>query len=881
MGEPRHVSTRKVILSSILVFGLLVVFATAPAAAGAPQDEPPMDEPAVDEAKDDGDEGQQEEQDDEGEEGSEPAAEEAVEAPPGFGEEITVTGTRVPGRSALETPSPVDFIGSAAFESTGAVETGKVLQLLAPSFNFSTTTISDGTDIIRPATLRALGPDQVLVLINGKRRHQQALVNVQQTVARGSAGYDVNSIPISAIDHIEVLRDGAAAQYGSDAIAGVINVILKGSTGRTDVTLDLGQTYESDGEVTMGGVNSGWKLGDGGFLNLTAEYRDRGETNRAGADTLRVDPPRVTQRIGDPDAKDAFLWLNAELPAGPGSFYAFAGYSNREGNSSGFFRSAGDGRTIPDIYPNGFLPTIITEPTDTSLVAGYRGRLANEWTYDLSVNWGRNEFAFREENTANVTYFYEPVDPADPNGPIFGSTPLAADTGTLEFEQLSLNADFAGVVDWGVGAGPLFVAVGAEWRQDAYQIEPGDEVSYEYGRSDDRSIPIFDQTGAIAQPGTQGFPGWSPREAVDEDRDNVAVYLDFESSLSDRFLAGAAVRFEDYSDFGSTVTGKLSGRYEFSDAFSLRGTVSTGFRAPGVQQLFYSQRSTNLNAAGVLTDTLTARQDSDIARALGIPPLDEETSQNYSLGIVARPADNFRFTVDVYRIDIEDRIIFSSNLQPEDPAGCGAPVDPSLCPIRAILDPIGVGQVLLFTNAIDTQTDGLDVVLLYDWRIGTGALLAFEGAFHFNDVEVTARKSSSSILPPEVLFDSAQVTLIEEGQPGEHYTLSGTLYSGPWTANLRFNYFGSVAGEGFTPGFKQTWDGQWLTDVSIGYRFSDDLSFTVGGLNVFDEYPDEWDAVDAFPFPQLGFTYGWETLPFGINGGYYFARFNYRFDHGG
>jgi len=865
MSQSPRTVVHTTIWSTIFLLTCALVCAAAPAVARAQDDEPEAMEAA-----------QQPMDENEGEAGEEAEG----EAETGFGEEITVTGTRVQGRSALETPSPVDYISSAAIESVGAVETGKVLQLLAPSFNFSTTYISDGTDIIRPATLRALGPDQVLVLIDGKRRHQQALVNVQQTIARGSAGYDVNSIPISAIDHIEVLRDGAAAQYGSDAIAGVINVILKNTTGRTDATLDFGETYEGDGQVVMGGVNSGWKIGDGGFFNLTAEYRDRGETNRAGADSLRVNPPQVTQRIGDPDAKDAYLWMNAELPAGPGSFYAFGGYSNREGNSSGFFRSAGDGRTIPDVYPDGFLPTIITEPTDSSLVAGYRGQFENDWTYDFSVNWGRNEFKFREENTANVTYFYEPVDPNDPMGEVFGTTPLSADTGTLEFEQLSVNADFTGVVDWGVGAGPLFVAAGLEWRQDAYTIEPGDEVSYEYGRTNDRSIPIFDQTGAIAQPGTQGFPGWSPQEAVDEDRDNVAVYLDLESSLSDAFLAGLAVRFEDYSDFGSTVTGKLSGRYEFSDAFSLRGTLSTGFRAPGVQQLFYSQRSTNLNAAGVLTDTLTARQDSDVARALGIAPLDEETSTSYSLGIVARPADNFRFTVDLYRIDIDDRIIFSSNLQPEG-GDCGMPFDPSLCPIRAILDPIGVGQVLLFTNAIDTQTDGLDVVMLYDWRLGSEALLSLEGALHFNDVEVTARRSSSSILPPDVLFDSAQVTLIEEGQPGEHYTLSGTLFSGPWTANLRFNYFGSVAGEGFTPGFKQTWSGEWLTDLSLGYRFTDDLTFTIGGLNIFDEYPDEWDTVNAFPFPQLGFTYGWETLPFGINGGYYFARFNYSFDHGG
>jgi iron complex outermembrane receptor protein len=796
-----------------------------------------------------------------------------------FEEEITVTGTRVEGRSATETPAPVDYIDNETIQSTGATETGKILQLLAPSFNFSTTTISDGTDIIRPATLRALGPDQVLVLVNGKRRHQQALLNVQQTIARGSAGYDINAIPASAIDHIEVLRDGAAAQYGSDAIAGVINIILKDQTGGTDLTLDLGQTYEGDGDVFLTSFNSGFSLRENGFANLTFEYRDRGETNRAGVDTLRVNPPRVTQRIGDADSEEIAVWLNAELPTAAGELYAFGGWTNRQGNSSGFFRSAGDGRTIPALYPNGFLPTLITEPTDTSLVVGYRGSLVGTWGYDLSANYGTSEFKFREENTANVSYWYEPLDPANPTGPRFGESATEADTGTLLLDQTSVTFDVAGNVAWDLGEGPLHVATGIEWRNDGYEIEPGDEISYEYGRSNNRNIPILDQTGSIAQPGTQGFPGWSPREAVNEDRDNLAVYLDLESNLTSRFLAGAAVRFEDYSDFGSTVTGKLSGRFDFNDAWALRGTISNGFRAPGVQQAFYSQRSTNLNAAGVLTDTLTARQNSDVTRAFGIPALKEETSVNYSVGLVATPTTRFRLTVDVYRIDIEDRIVFSSNIQPEDAAACGTPFNPARCPIRAILDPLGVGQVLFFTNAIDTETTGADIVALYDHPLAGESLLRFEGAFHFNDTEVADRRSSSSILPAEVLFDQAQVTLVEEGQPGEHFVLSGTYYRGPWTTNLRFNYFGEVAGEGFTPGFKQTWGAKWLTDLSVGYAITDSLKLTVGGLNIFDEYPDEWDSVRAFPFPQLGFVYGWETLPFGINGGYYFARLNYRFDH--
>jgi iron complex outermembrane receptor protein len=809
---------------------------------------------------------------------------------------ITVTGTRVAARTAIETAAPVDILDSQTLQSTGASETGKILQLVAPSVNFSTTFISDGTDMVRPATLRALGPDQTLLLVNGKRRHQTALIHVQQTVARGTAGYDVNTIPASAIERVEVLRDGAAAQYGSDAIAGVINFILKRRTG-TEITFEAGQHYDENpelplgaspdargghGPLFLGAINTGWGFGRGAFVNFTAEYRDRGETNRAVADTLRVNPPRVIQRIGDAKASDVATFVNAEFPVGTrgGAVYAFGGYSYRKGNSSGFFRSKEDGRTVPDFYPNGFLPTIVTRPIDASGAGGYRRVFANnQWRYDASANFGLSEFSFREENTVNVSYFYEPINRNNPIGARFRDSPRAADTGTLQYDQVGLNLDFTGTVDWRRASGPLNVATGAEWRREGYMIEPGEEVSYEYGRNNDRSISILNQNGGISLPGTQGFPGFDPSTAVDENRNNSAVYLDVESQVTRQLLAAGAVRYEHYSDFGGTFTGKASGRFNFTDQFAVRGTASTGFRAPGVQQKFFSLRSTNLNAAGVLTDTLTARQDSAVTRDFGISPLKEETSRNYSGGIVVTPTDTFRVTVDLYRIDIDDRIVFSSNVQPEAPTACGVPFSPTRCPITVILDRYvpGGGQVQFFTNAIDTRTKGFDIVALYDWALRRNSTLLLEGSLHFNDTNVRARKSSSAILPPEVLFDQAQVTLVEEGQPGEHFVLSGTYLRGFWRANVRANYFGKVAGEGFTPGFKQVWGGKWLTDVLVTVPLQRDrLSLTIGALNVFNVYPDEWDPVRAFPFPQLGFRYGWETMPFGINGGHYFARLNVR-----
>ncbi|CAN5334834.1 TonB-dependent receptor [soil metagenome] len=789
--------------------------------------------------------------------------------------DVITLGTRVSGRTVTESIAPVEIIDNEAIRSTGATETGKVLQLLAPSFNFSSTTISDGTDIIRPATLRGLGPDQVLVLVNGKRRHQQALVNVQQTVGRGSAGTDINAIPLSAIDHIEVLRDGAAAQYGSDALAGVINIVLKDRDQGTQLGFETGQYYEGDGETLVGSINQGLGFGADGYANLTLEYRDRGETNRAGPDLLRVDPPRVTQRIGDAESENLSFWLNGGLPLGNGELYAFGGVSRRDGDSAGFFRSAGDGRTVPALYPNGFLPNILTEVDDESLAVGYRAALPNGWTWDLSANRGLSEFRFMERNSVNVSWWFEP----DGMGGIFAESPTAADTGTLRFEQSTVNLDLFGEVDWNVGPGPLFVGLGAEYRDEGYQIIQGDPVSFTYGRTNDQSIVILNQNGEIAAPGIQGFPGFTPGTEVDADRESYALYVDAESEIFNRFELGAALRFEDYTDFGNTLTGKLSGRYDFEQPFALRGTVSTGFRAPSVQQQFYSQVSTNLNAAGVLTDTLTARQGSAVTRAFGIQPLEEETSTSYSIGFVTEPIEDLKITLDVYRIDIDDRIIFSSNIQPEP--GSDTCTDPAICPIAVLLRPFNVGQVLFFTNAIDTQTTGLDIVGEYLWDLPNDSEFILNGILHFNDTEVKTRRSQSPILSPEQLFDAAQVTLVEEGQPQEHFVLSGTYNRGRWSTTVRANYFGEVAGQGFTPGIKQTWDAQTLVDLAVTYDISDALSLTVGGNNIFDTFPDKWDDMGdpgTVPFPDLGFTYCWETCPFGMNGGYYFARLNWMLD---
>ena len=774
-----------------------------------------------------------------------------------------VVDSRGAARPARDTAVPVGLVGAKDLASTGTMELGKALQELDPSFNFSTTFISDGTDIIRPATLRGLGPDQLLVLVNGKRRHQQALVNVQQTVGRGSAGTDINAIPMSAIDHIEVLRDGAAAQYGSDAIAGVINIVLKEGAGKGAASVSAGTTAEGDGDTYGASAYRGFALGaDGGFFSLALEGRRRGETNRAGFDTLRVNPPRVTQRIGDSLARDAYLWTNAVLPVGHGGeLYLFGGASRRTGDAAGFFRPREDARNVPAVYPNGFLPNIRTEVRDASLAFGYRADLGGDWKFDASFNHGRSELVFNERNSINVSYWYEPSCPCD----ITRESPREAYTGTLGFQQSTFNFDVKGPVR--LLGQQIFVGAGFEYRRDSYRIEAGEPVSYQYGRTNNPAIVIRDQHGGSAQAGIQGFPGYTPATQVYAGRHNTAFYIDAEHKWSEQLTLGSAVRRERYSDFGNTTTGKLTARFDPIRAFGLRASASTGFRAPSVQQKFYSSVSTSLNNAGVLAETLTARQGSAVTRAFGIAPLKDETSRSASIGMVLRPVSNFSVTADLYRTDIDDRIVFSSTIAPE----AGA------CPIRAILDPLRVGQAQFFTNAIDTRTVGLDVVAEHTTRNLAAGTLKLSGQLGLNRTQVKARRSSSPVLNGAQLFDDAQVTLIERGQPRQHHGVAADYARGAWGANLRANFYGEVQGQGFSAPFVQTWEAKWLIDLALRYRFTRSLSLSAGVDNAFDRYPTRWDTTRAAPFPQMGFTHCWETCPFGMNGRTMYARAEYAF----
>lgn len=783
-------------------------------------------------------------------------------------ERIVTLGSRVNGRTATESASPVDIISGEQLVSTGASELGKALQMSAPSFNFSTTTISDGSDIIRPATLRGLGPDQVLVLVNGKRRHQQALVNVQETIGKGSAGYDINAIPISAVARVEILRDGAAAQYGSDAIAGVINITLKSGDGGS-LSAEVGQTYEGDGENNQVGFNIGTSSSSG-FVNLTLEYRDRGMTNRASPATLEATggqligdwldengDPVVRLHVGDADSENYYAWLNAGYSLNSTTeLYAFGGLSTRDGGSAGFFRGRGHPRTIEALYPDGFLPQLKTEADDQSIAIGVRGDLPNAWMWDASVVHGMNEFRFNSANSANVSWYYEP----DGNGGIYGETPTEAFDGELIFEQTTFNLDFNGTVD--VGNELLYLATGLEYRTDGYTINPGDPVSWAYGRTNDPSIEILTPSGAPAEAGIQGFPGFSPGQAVDAERDSYGVYVDAEYYVTPEFLMAGALRYEDYDIAGDNISGKLSMRYDIDADFSVRGTLATGFRAPGVQQIYYSQVLTNI-VNGTLVQTGTVSNDDDVARQFGINELEEETSESVSLGLIKRWDSGFDLTLDFYQINIDDRIVISEPLT----ASIGSD-------FADILAANNLGAAQFFTNSVDTKTTGLDIIGSYPTKLWQGDL-NLTAAVSLMNTSVERVNSVSSLIPAEEIFNETQVLRIEEGQPNEKATFSGQWQRNDWTVNAALNYFGSVEGQAFT-GVRHEWGAKWLMDLSVGYDISRDLSVMVGANNVFDTYPDEWGDA-GIPFSQAGFKYGWETLPFGINGGYYYMRFNYSF----
>ena len=780
-----------------------------------------------------------------------------------------VIGTRSHDRTVLNSPVPVDVLTPTEIRQTGQVETSQIIQLLAPSFNFPRPTVADGTDHIRPSTLRGLGPDQVLVLVNGKRRHTSSLVNVNGTIGRGSTGVDLNAIPASAIERIEILRDGAAAQYGSDAIAGVINIILK-SDESTDLEYEVGSNDTklkglagdnklNDGDVSAVSANTGKLFSGNGFLHVTGQYENRGSTNRSLPDKraqyfagdprnaiIAVDG-QLHFRQGDAHANDVAFFGNSAFPAfaNGAQIYAFGGISHREGQGAGNWRMPSNNNTVRAIYPDGFLPLINSTIGDYSGTLGIKGE-GKGWTYDLSSVYGHNRFDFDVTNSDNPT--------------LGTASPTSFYSGSLKFGEATANLDLTRAFAIGRLAAPLNVAIGAEARRDTYGIIAGEPDSYRDG-----GVKVLDGPNAGAQPtpGAQVFPGFQPGDAGDHSRTNYAGYVDFEASPIRKLLFGLAGRTEHYSDFGSATIGKVSGRFELFPGYAIRGAFNSGFRAPSLGQEFFSSTATNfLNIGGTLTavEVRTLPVTSGPAKALGAKPLKAERSENASVGLALQPLSNLSLTSDYYHIIIRNRIVFSGNFT-------GA----AMTNFLASQGFPGVGSARYFTNAIDTRTNGLDIVTRYALDFGTRGITGFTGGYNHTVTVVTHVDSTPPALATQnaVLFDRLERSRIEEGQP--HTTVSLTLDHTirRFNATLHTTRFGQVGSRGATnPALDQRYKARWITDANVTLPLARQVAATFGVNNIADVYPSENIPANnnSGIFPYSGIS------PFGFNGRFMYVR---------
>ena len=818
-------------------------------------------------------------------------------------EAVTTLGSRGQQRTVIDAPAPIDVLSSAEIKATGRTETAQMIQAVAPSFNFPRTSIGDGTDHVRPATLRSLAPDQTLVLINGKRRHNSALVNVNGFVGRGSAPVDLNAIPSGMIERIEILRDGAAAQYGSDAIAGVINIVLKqGGGGEARTT--LGQTFTTynrpdnltpwpiqvgerearDGKVFQQSIDYGWSPSDASFLHVAGEFRDRGRTNRTLPDP-RIQyfpgdpretnpaypvPPdgRMNHLQGDAATHDLQGFWNAGTRVGELDVYSFGGVGTRKGEAAGFWRRANDpsGRRQPAIYPDGFLPLIHSDIIDASGAVGVKGQVSG-WDWDLGTVYGGNQFGFVIKNSMNVSL-----------GP---TSPTEFDAGKLQFKQSTTTLDVSRSFRDGLPV-PLSVAAGAEFRADKYTIVAGEYDSWVNG-----GARVPDQNGnptaTAAPPGAQVFPGFKadsggkPGDAGSHSRNNTALYLDLSSDITPKLLLDVAGRFEHYSDFGNTTTGKFSGRYQIIPGYAIRGAVSTGFRAPSLMQEYFSSTATNF-VAGVPFDIKTFPANTPEAGALGASPLKAEKSRNVGFGVAVEPVQALSITADYYYIEVDDRIVLSNNF-----TGAAA---------VAALNAIGVTGISggrYFTNAIDTRTRGYDVIANYGLTLSPTSALRLSAAYNWNRTRVTRVDTLPANLSGlrSSLFDRVEQSRIEVGNP-ENNLILGAMYTlAKLGVNARTQRYGQVTSLGTAPSnafgpLDQIFSPKWITDVSANYTVGR-ANVSIGADNVFDVYPDrnnnngniatlaaENGGTSNFGiFPYAGIS------PFGFNGRFVYAKLTF------
>jgi len=812
-----------------------------------------------------------------------------------IGEVITIIGSRTP-RSRLETPVPVDIITNDVISESSHSEFNQILNTIAPSFNASHLAITDGTDHIDPADLRGLGPEHVLVLVNGKRLHQSSLVNIYNG---GTVGVDLNAIPTSAIARIEILRDGAASQYGSDAIAGVINIVLKENVDTVDLYTQTGITGSGDGPQFKLGANTGFRLGTRGFINVTGEFFARGKTNRSKAWTGDIFPDITGKEATDAElanrglTRDDFKMDVGQAGALVGTsflnagykldstfdLHAQAGYTFRQGYASGFYRFPNEPTKVDlNVYPNGFLPQINPRLNAWTGTAGIRGK-SGPWEGDLSLTYGGDSFHFFVDNSLNAS---------------LANSPTNFDAGRLNFHQTSANFDGVRRIEQPY-LKALSLVAGAELRRENYSINAGDEASWIDGG-------LTTPDGTHKRPGAEVFPGFRPDDESNNSRVSEAVYAGIESQPTEKTNVDIGARFEHYSDFGSTVTGKVAARLALlktaDNEVALRGSASTGFRAPGLQQMWYSTIATQFildptnDNKPTAVNILISPNRSDVTEAFGVPHLKEETSVNVSGGFTARLLSNLGLSADYYHVKIKDRVVLSGQFDVADPVIGGS--------VHTVLDPFpGVTVAQFFINAVDTSTNGVDIVLDYSYRLPKGAL-KLTAAANFTDTNVDAVKIPQSMLDKFANVDggAAQVSSLfldrygrnrlEDLLPRQKGTLGARWDYAGWSLGARGNFFGpteyhssarSQNADG-TPGDypDESFGAKVTVDVDIGYRIRG-LWISAGANNVFNTFPDEMkheenrDA-DSFLYSPASVPAG---APYGIDGGFYYVRAEYKY----
>jgi iron complex outermembrane receptor protein len=805
--------------------------------------------------------------------------------------EIQIVGSRNSKRTVVNSAVPIDIINvKDVTTQSGKIEINELLQYVAPSFNANKQSGSDGADHVDPASLRGMGPDQTLVLINGKRRHQSSLINLFGTRGRGNTGTDLNAIPASAIKRIEILRDGASAQYGSDAIAGVINIVLNDNvdeltgavtygaydtnasgnfpqgTANTDgYRLDqngngnsFGKDRNFDGESLKLSANYGVSIGEkGGYANFTTEYLNKNKTLRPGFDF----------RKGFGEASiDGFNFLgNILIPVSDKTeFYAFGGRNYRDTDAYAFTRNDGE-RVVESIYPGGYTPRITSNILDNSIAAGFRTQTSSGWKIDISNTYGKNLFHYFIKGTLNASLGI--------------ASPTEFDAGGHSLSQNTTNFDFS--KNYSSILKGFNFALGAEFRTEKFNIFAGEEGSYAtydvnglptnantnpnnlkyYLDSEGNKILDDDGNPILLPGGSQGFPGYSPANEVAQSRTNLSLYADGELDVTDQFLVSAAARFENYSDFGSTINGKLSARFKASKNINFRGSISSGFRAPSLAQIYYNLRFTNFSANGA-SEILLSPNNSPVTKAFGIDKLNEEKAVNGSLGFTLNFSD-FTATIDGYMINVKDRIVLTGYFD------------------ASALN-IGVDEAQFFVNGVDTKTTGLDVVLSWKKKIGDskfGATLVG----NINDMKIDKVKNRE--LDKETFFGKREEAFLLASAPDNKFGLNLNFARKWFDAGLAFTRFSEVklidyqiyedmadygTFDNQVKAATDTYSAKIVTDMTLGFKISKSAKISIGANNLLNVYPDQQDDwVEAGGY--------WDAVQMGFSGAYYYTRLGFNF----